>query len=88
MKPIKLYQILTERQMKSFLKDLGTSIENEKLVEIKSEKDDLFGDFIVTNGYKFKKVYGEYQCMKTPTETHSKAKLNFPKAANDYYKKR
>ena len=34
MKTIKLYQILTERQMKSFLKDLGTSIENEKLVEI------------------------------------------------------
>lgn len=87
MKAIKLYQILTERHMKSFLKDLGTSIEKEKLVEIKNEKDDLFGDFIVIGGYKFKKVYGEYQCMKTPTETHSKAKLNFPKAKNDYYKK-
>lgn len=87
MKSIKLYQTLTEKQIKSFLKDLGTSIENEKLVEIKSEKDDLFGDFIVTNGYKFKKVYGQYQCMQTPTEKHIKAKLNFPKAKNDYYKK-
>jgi len=87
MKSVKLYQNLTEKQLNAFLKTLGTSIENEKLVEIKKEKEDLFGDFIVTNGYKFKKVYAEYQCLQTPTEKHVKAKLNFPKAANDYYKK-
>lgn len=84
---MKLYQTLTEKQMDAFLKKAGTSLAKEKLVEILDKEKDLFGDFIVVKGYKFKKTYGDYQCMETPTEKHEKRTLNFQKAPNDYYKK-
>jgi len=87
MKPPKLYQTLTEKQLNKFLKELGTSTEKEPLVEISDNENDLHGDFIVVKEYKFKKIYSEYQCMKTPIESHKKRTLNMPKAANDYYKK-
>lgn len=86
-KNIKLYQDLTEKQLDAFLKANGTSIQQQKLVEIKSTEDDLFGDFIVVKGYKFKKIYGNYQCLQTPTQKHTKTELKWPKAKNDYYKK-
>ena len=86
-KSVKLYQEFTEKQLDNFLKTLGTSIEKEKLVEIMNKEQDLFGDFIVVKGYKFKKVYSEYSCMETPTEKHAKTIPNWPKAKNDYYKK-
>jgi|694.fasta_scaffold38852_11 hypothetical protein len=85
---MKLYQNITEKKMDNFLKTLGSSIEKEKLVEIMNDKDDLHGDFIVIKGYKFKKVYGEYQCLQTPTEKHEKVELRWPKAPGDVYKKR
>lgn len=86
-KDIKLYQDLTEKQMDNFLKTLGSSIAKETLREIKNQEQDLFGDFIVINGYKFKKIYSNYQCLETPTAKHSKTELKWPKAKNDYYKK-
>lgn len=82
-----LYQTFTEKQMDNFLKTLGSSIEKEQLVEILDEKQDLFGDFIVIKEYKFKKTYGQYSCMQTPTQKHVKVKHNWPKAPGDYYKK-
>jgi hypothetical protein len=87
MKAVKLYQTLSEKQLKSFLMTLGISLENEKLVEINNKPEDLFGDFIITTGYKFKRIYSNYQCMETPTDKHKKKTLNFQKAPNDYYKK-
>ena len=84
---IKLYQTINEKQMDNFLKTLGSNLENEKLVEIMNDDLDLHGDFVVIKGYKFKKTYGQYQCLQTPTEKHSKVKPNWPKAKNDYYKK-
>lgn len=84
---IKLYQHFTAKQMDNFLKTFGSSLENEQLVEIINKEEDLVGDFIVINGYKFKRVYGEYQCLQTPTEKHSKTEHIWPKAKNDYYKK-
>lgn len=87
MKPIKLYQTLSESQLKKVLISLGTSLEKQNLVDIFDDNQDLYGDFIIVSGYKFKKTYGKYQCFETPTEKHKKLKLNFPKAANDYYKK-
>jgi hypothetical protein len=84
---MKLYQNLTEKQMDNFLKKIGSSLEKEKLVEIMSDELYLHGDFIVIKGYKFKKSYGQFQCLQTPTEKHVKLKPNWPKAANDYYKK-
>lgn len=84
---MKLYQNLTEKKMDNFLKKLGSSLEKEQLVDIRDEAADLYGDFIVIKGYKFKKSYGQYQCLQTPTEKHEKVKLRWPKAKNDYYKK-
>ena len=84
----KLYQNITERQLSRFMKILGTTLEEQKLVEIKDEKNDLFGDFIVINGYKFKYSYGTYQCLQTPTEKHQKTTAPWSKAQTDYYKKK
>jgi hypothetical protein len=84
---MKLYQILTEKQMDAFLKKIGTSLAKEPLTEILNAEEDLFGDFIIVKGYKFKKVYSEYSCMETPTEKHKKIKKHWAKAPGDYYKK-
>jgi len=88
MKKLILYQTFSEKQMDNFLKIMGSSLAKQKLVEILDKEKDLFGDFIIVKGYKFKKTYGEYQCMETPTEKHQKRTLNFQKAPNDYYKKK
>ncbi len=86
-KEIKLYQDFTEKQMAIFLKSHGKSLATQPLIEIMSAEEDLFGDFIVIKGYKFKKIYGQYQCLQTPKEKHCKTELRWPKAKNDYYKK-
>lgn len=84
---IKLYQQLSAKQMDNFLKKFGSAIEKEQLVEINNKNEDMVGDFIVINGYKFKKIYSEYLCLQTPTEKHYKTERIWPKAKNDYYKK-
>jgi hypothetical protein len=84
---MKLYENITEKKMGNFLKKLGSSLEKEKLVEIRDDEAGLHGDFIVIKGYKFKKSYGTYQCLETPTDKHVKIKHIWPRGANDYYKK-
>jgi hypothetical protein len=83
----KLYDTLTETELNDFLKHLGTTLEAETLTEILEPETDFYGDFIVYGGYKFKKTYGVYSCMQTPTEKHQKNKKNimFTKAKNDHY---
>lgn len=78
--PMTIYQILTERQLKKFLKNLGYDLYELTPVELK--KPD-FGDYIVCPGYKFKKVYSNYQCMETPSEKHEVKQLAYFKAEND-----
>lgn len=80
---IKLYQILSEKEINKFLKSIGynSSINNLLILEIKNE--DMFGDFIIIEDYYFKKIYSEYQCLKTPTEEHKKQKANIIKNPND-----
>jgi hypothetical protein len=73
--------------MEAFLKKLGTSLAKESLIEILNAEEDLFGDFIIVKGYMFKKTYGQYSCMETPTEIHKKIKKHWAKAPGDYYKK-
>lgn len=86
MKQPKLYQTLTEKQMDNFLKANGTALADQKPVEIKDEASDLYGDFIVIDGYKFKKIYSEYQCLETPKEKHAKQRVSIRQAPNDNYK--
>ena len=83
MKKPKLYQLLTEKQMNLFLKQFGTSLSIERLVEIKDKEADLFGDFIVIADYKFKYATGRYQCLETPTEKHKPWKPNIVKCKTD-----
>ena len=78
---IKLYQILEKEEMESFLNILGKNLEKARIIEIKEK--DLFGDFIVTDGYKFKITNGVYQCLETPTEQHQKQTINIIKNKND-----
>lgn len=87
MKKVKLYQLLKPKQMDKFLKQFGTTLDLERPVEIKNEKEDFFGDFIVCGGYKFKITYGRYSCMETPTDKHKPAKVMAKKAPNDHYYK-
>lgn len=82
---MRLYQLLTEKQLNKFLKPYNTDTGKEKLIEIK--EGELFGDFICIGGYKFKYTYGRYQCMETPTAKATKQTINAFKAPNDRYKK-
>ena len=86
MKQPKLYQTLTEKQMDNFLKENGTSLSDQQLIEIKDDANDLFGDFIVLDNYKFKKIYGNYQCLENPKEKHTKQRVSIKQAPNDNYK--
>ena len=81
-KPV-LYQNITEKQLDKFLKQFGTSLSIESLIEIKDKEADLFGDFIVIGGFKFKHVYGQYQCLETPTEQHKPWRPNIIKCKTD-----
>lgn len=85
MKKIKLYQLLSEKRVNKFLKTMGTTLELERLVEIKNKEEDFYGDFLVIGGYKLKYTYGRYHCMETPTDKHKPATLNAKKAPNDHY---
>lgn len=78
---MRLLQLLSEKQLDKFLKQYNTSISEQKLIEIK--EGELFGDFIVIAGYKFKLSYGRYQCMETPTKIVKKQTINTFKAPND-----
>lgn len=78
---VKLYQVLSSRQFSNFLKERDSSIEIEPVVEIKTK--DLFGDFIVKDGYKFKIVSGRYQCLETPLQKHEAQKINIIKCKTD-----
>lgn len=82
MKP-KLYQLLSEKQTNKFLKQFGTDLSIERLVEIMDKEADLFGDFIVIGGYKLKYANGRYQCLETPTEQHKPWKPNIVKCKTD-----
>ena len=82
---MRLYQLLSEKQLNKFLKRFNTSLDEQKLVEIKEK--DLFGDFICVEGFKFKYANGRYQCLETPTEKIEKPKIYFTKAKNDHYGK-
>ena len=86
-KKIKLYQNLSAKQLNNFLLPLGTNLDVERLVEIKRKEEDLFGDFIVVGGYKFKFASGSYVCMETPTDKHVKQTVHAFKAPNDHYKR-
>lgn len=84
---IKLYQNLSAKQLDNFLKQFGTRLNDTQLIEIKNKEQDMFGDFIVSNGYKFKLACGTYQCLETPTEKHKPQKAtNIKQAFNDNYK--
>ncbi len=78
---MRLYQLLTEKQLNRFLKPYNTSVNNEPLHEIKV--GELYGDFICVAGYKFKYAMGRYQCLETPEEKLEKPKIYFTKAPND-----
>jgi len=79
----KLYQLLSEKQMSGFLKQFGTDLSIESLVEIKDKEADLFGDFIIIGGYKLKLANGRYQCLETPTEQHKPWRPNIIKCKTD-----
>lgn len=81
MSKIKLYQILEKAEMNNFLKAHNSSIEKEALVEIK--ENNLFVDFIVIAGYKFKLTNGVFQCMETPKDKHRAQKINIIKNPHD-----
>lgn len=81
----KLYQTLSEKQMEKFLKENGSSIKEQKITEIKDTDSDFYGDFLIFKGFKFKLCYGQYNCMETPSEKHTKQKRPFIKAAGDNY---
>lgn len=78
-----LYQNVTEKQLRNFIKKIdGTDLYDLSPIELKT--DTLFGDFICHAGYKFKKIYSDYQCLETPTERHIPKKINISKGPNDY----
>lgn len=81
---MRLYQLLTEKQLNKFLKPYNTNVNDEPLVEIKV--GELFGDFICVEGFKFKYAMGRYQCLETPTQKLEKTKIYFTKAPNDRLK--
>lgn len=77
-----LYQKVTEKQLLNFLKKLdGTNLYTLNTQEIKT--DTLFGDFIIHKGYKFKKIYSDYQCLETPVEKHIPQTISVSKNPND-----
>lgn len=80
---MRLYQLLSEKQLDKFLKPYGTNVGEQKLVEIK--EGELYGDFICVSGYKFKITFGRYQCLETPTDKVKKQTINAFKAPNDHY---
>jgi hypothetical protein len=82
---MRVYQLLSEKQLNKFLKPYNTDTGKEKLVEIK--EGELFGDFICVAGYKFKLTFGRYQCLETPTAKIEKQTINAFKAPNDRYRK-
>ena len=77
-----IYKIFTPKQLSKFL---NKPVEEIELVELREV--DLYGNFIVFEGYKFKLTYGNYQCLETPTKKIEKRNINFVKAKNDHYKK-
>lgn len=77
-----LYKIFTPKQLSKFL---NKPIEEIGLTEL--DEPNLYGSFIVFEGYKFKLTYGNYQCLETPTNKVEKRSINFTKAPNDHYKK-
>lgn len=78
---VKLYQVLSARQFSNFLKERNSTIEKEPVVEIKTKE--LFGDFIIKDGYKFKITHGSYQCLETPLQKHKAQKINIIKCKTD-----
>lgn len=81
---MRIRQLLSEKQLDKFLKDYGTNVGEQKLIEIK--EGELFGDFICVAGYKFKSSYGRYQCLETPEEKATKQIVGIFKASNDRLK--
>ena len=77
-----IYKIFTPKQLSKFL---NKPVEEIELVELRDA--DLYGNFIIFEGYKFKLTYGNYQCLETPTQKIEKRNINFVKAKNDHYKK-
>ncbi len=77
-----IYKIFTPKQLGKFL---NKPVEEIELVELRDA--DLYGNFIIFEGYKFKLTYGNYQCLETPTQKIEKRNINFVKAKNDHYKK-
>lgn len=81
---VKMLQELNEAQMKKFvLENEGVLLSDKVITELKEEL--LFGDFIISGGYKFKKIYSSYICMETPTEKYKIHRVSFIKAPNDHY---
>jgi hypothetical protein len=82
---IKLYDVLSEEEFLMLLSDSKTEallkFQELKIVEIKEE--DIYGDFLFINNYGFKKTYGSFQCLITPTEKHTKQIICIPKSSND-----
>lgn len=87
MKKIKLYQVLSEKQLKAFLEQNGIIGNEIPITDQKNEDPILSGDICEVAGHKFKKIYSQYQCLETPTEKHQKQTLNAKKAPNDHYRK-
>lgn len=79
---MKLYQMLTEKQLSKFLREKFNKDFNE-LQTTELKKEPLFGDFIIWEGYYFKKVYSQFQCMQTPTDKHVPKTIATAKNPND-----
>lgn len=88
---MRLYEIIGEKRLANFLKkELGLDLAKQKIVEL-NEGSHFHGDFIVVEGYKFKKIYSKYQVMETPTKKHEKPETHIMKCRTDsvnYFKKK
>lgn len=79
---IRLYREFTGPQLKKWIDEhFYTNIDDLKVKE--DTVGGMFGDYIEIGGYKFKRIYGNYICMATPTESHEKPKINIIKAKTD-----
>ena len=75
---IHLYKEFTAQQLSDVL---GTELDKLELKEI--EVGGFFGDYLIAGEYKFKKIYGTYTCMETPTDKHENKKINIVKNPGD-----
>ena len=80
---VKLYDVFEEEDFIKLIKIKfnETFDPNKELISIREEA--LFGEFYLTNSYGFKKCYGGYQCLITPTESAEKITVSFIKAEGD-----